>query len=62
MSKHHAMRSKLTQKWQKRVFKVMDSGEMQAFLGILLMTSLFINESWVLGTLEMNRIIHYMVF
>ena len=37
------------QPWQKRMFKIADSGEVQLFLGVLLMLSLFINESWVLG-------------
>jgi cAMP-specific phosphodiesterase 4 len=40
---------KADQKWQKQIFKVMDDGKTQAFLGSLLMVSLFINESWVLG-------------
>lgn len=35
--------------WQKRIFKIADSGSVQLFLGVLLMLSLFINESWVLG-------------
>jgi hypothetical protein len=40
---------KADKKWQKQIFKVMDDGKTQAFLGSLLMVSLFINESWVLG-------------
>lgn len=37
------------QPWQKKIFKIADSGEVQLFLGVLLLISLFINESWVLG-------------
>ncbi len=33
----------------KRVFKFMDSGEVQVFLGLLLMLSLFLADSWVVG-------------
>jgi hypothetical protein len=38
-----------TKQWQKKLNKIMDSGETQLFLGVLLMLSLFMNESWVLG-------------
>ena len=38
--------------WQKRIFKVMDRGETQLFLGVLLLLSLFLNESWVLGNAD----------
>jgi len=36
-------------KWRRRMFDFMDSSQMQAFLGVLLMISLFISDSWVLG-------------
>ena len=36
-------------KWQKKVFKIINGTIPQLFLGILLLLSLFLAESWVLG-------------
>lgn len=36
-------------KWQKKVFKKMDSAQMQLFLAACLMLSLFMADAWVLG-------------
>lgn len=41
--------SKSNSKWQKKVFKIINGTIPQLFLGILLLLSLFLAESWVLG-------------
>jgi hypothetical protein len=43
------VKKKHTPRWMKKSFKFMDSGEVQLFLGVLLMLSLFLADSWAVG-------------
>ena len=42
-------------KWIKMGYKFMDSGEVQLFLGVLLMISLFLSDAWILGNSPDNQ-------
>lgn len=45
----HAAKVPKKPKWMKTANKFMESGEVQLFLGVLLMLSLFLADSWILG-------------